>query len=134
MRPSIQRVSGWMIALLGTYAIYLTLPRALPGDGLLDFGSFIASGHAAAKGLNPYGIYPLTFHVVLPGFDAWNPNLNPPISAILFQALSWGEPAHAFRIWWALSIACWIATVAFLVRRYARGFESMVIIGLWALA
>jgi hypothetical protein len=97
----------------------------------MDFGSFVASGRAAGEGLNPYGIYPLTLHVSFPGFEAWNPNLNPPISALLFRIFDWAPPETSFRIWWGVSVACYAATVFLLVRRYGR--EQPVVLALWAL-
>jgi hypothetical protein len=130
----VRAMSGWVLAGLALYAIGVELPRSLPGDGLLDFGSFVASGRAAAEGLNPYGIYPLTFHVSFPGFEAWNPNLNPPISAILFQAFDWTEPQRAFRIWWGVSVALYGLAVLLLVRRYGEGMGSSLVIALWLLA
>ena len=128
----IRRLTGWGLALIAIWAIAVELPRSLPGDSLMDFGSFVASGRAASQGLNPYGVYPLTFHVSLPGFEAWNPNLNPPISAILFQAFDWTDPAHAFRIWWGVSVLCWVFGALLLMWRYGRGIESVVVIGLWS--
>ena len=87
------------LALLSGWMIFSELPRALPGHGLWDFGSFVASGRAAREGLNPYGVYPLTLRVELPGFEAWNPNLNPPISALLFQLFDLADPEVTFEIW-----------------------------------
>ncbi|MBC7908580.1 MAG: DUF2029 domain-containing protein [Rhodospirillaceae bacterium] len=103
------------------------LTMALPGPELMDFGSFMASGQAAGQGLDPYGIYPLTFRVELPGFNSWNPNLNPPPSLPLFHLLSRLEPAFAFRLWWAISAVCYCAAVALLAR---RGWLAV----LWAFA
>jgi hypothetical protein len=94
------------------------LASSLPGEALWDFGSFVASGRAAAEGQNPYGIYPLTFRVVMPGFESWNPNLNPPVSALLFQAFDLVDPRLGFRIWWGVSVACHAAAVALLVRHF----------------
>ncbi len=86
----------------------------------MDYGSFHASGQAATRGLDPYAIYPLPFHVVLPGFESWNPNLNPPVSLPLFQFFATGNPHDGFRLWWAFSFVCYVAVVGVLVRRYAR--------------
>lgn len=105
------------------------LTLALPTGALMDFGSFIASGRAAAQGLDPYGIHDLTFHVVLPGFEAWNPNLNPPPLLPAFQALSLLPPDHGFRLWWAVSALCYGITLWLLFRRYRR---PLVVV--WALA
>ncbi len=134
MARRLRALTGWALALLALYVISIELPRSLPREGLLDFGSFVASGRAAAEGLNPYGIYPLTFHVSFPGFEAWNPNLNPPISAILFQAFDWTEPVRAFRIWWGVSVALYALTVLLLVRRYGGPPGRSLTIALWALA
>src|SRR5690606_17800790 len=109
----------------------------LPSGELRDFGSFIASGRAGAAGQDPYGIYPLTFHVVLPGFDVWNPNLNPPVSVPLFGYLGRADPQRAFRAWWSVLLACYLVTIALLIRRYGdrRGWLlalwSLSLAGLW---
>jgi hypothetical protein len=122
------------VALAGAaiWVIVKEAARALPGPGLLDFGSFVASGAAARDGLNPYGTYPLTFHVSFPGFEAWNPNLNPPISALLFQVFGLADPHVAFRIWWGISVACYAVTLLLLVRRY--GGDRPLVMVVWALA
>ncbi len=118
-------------ALLLALAVW-SLSRALPTPGLLDFGSFVASGRAASEGLDPYGIYPLTFHVVLPGFESWNPNLNPPAALPLFQAFDWFEPHQAFRHWWSLSVASFALGIALLARAYRP--RDWVLPVLWAAA
>lgn len=117
-----------VVVLLG--AILNGLVAALPGPDLMDFGSFVESGRAAGQGLDPYGIYPLTFHVALPGFEAWNPNLNPPPSLPLFQLLARMEPASGFRWWWGVSFLCYAATVWLLARRYGGGAVPVA----WAFA
>ncbi len=107
--------------------------RVLSDHGLWDFGAFVASARAAAAGLDPYGVYPpLTPHVVFPGFEAWNPNLNPPVSALLFQAFDIGEPGSAFWVWFWISAGCYVATVALLLWRYARGLRA-VLLAAWML-
>ncbi|MBY3140791.1 glycosyltransferase 87 family protein [Rhizobium laguerreae] len=112
------------IALLSAWAIRAEFPRIASDHGLWDFGAFLASGRAAAAELDPYGIYPpLTPHVIFPGFESWNPNLNPPISALLFQVLDLVEPTLSFRIWLAVSIASYVAAVILLLRRYSSGLE-----------
>ena len=106
--------------------------RARPAGELRDFGSFMGAGQAGLAGGNPYGIHPLTFHVVLPGFDVWNPNLNPPVSVPFFGLLWRLGPEHAFVLWWSVSLLCFIAAVALLVRRYGRG--PAWLLPLWAVA
>ncbi|MCJ8518798.1 hypothetical protein ABID21_001687 [Pseudorhizobium tarimense] len=122
------------LAVLGIWAIDFEYPRVVSEHGLWDFGAFIASGRAAASGLDPYGIYPpLTPHVVFPGFEAWNPNLNPPISAILFQLFDIADHATSLRVWWAISLVCYLGAVLLLLRRYSDGLEA-VLLGVWAFA
>lgn len=125
-----------LLAVLSILVIAAELPRVMPGHGLWDFGSFVASGRAAREGLNPYGIYPLTLRVELPGFESWNPNLNPPISALLFQLFDLADPETSFRVWWWISIAFHAATVALLLFRFGPGQPSalVVVIALWAFA
>ena len=112
--------------------IAIGLERSLPSSELRDFGSFVASGRAGAAGQNPYGIHPLTFHVVVPGFDVWNPNLNPPISVPLFQLFDLLPPPQGFRIWWGISLVCYLLTIALLVQRY--GTRGSRLLPLWAFA
>jgi hypothetical protein len=133
-----ERILFWtaaaVLAIFSLWVIWVEWPRIAPPHGLWDFGAFLASGRAAAEGLNPYGIYPpLTPHVVFPGFEAWNPNLNPPISALLFQAFDWAPQDVSFRVWSWISIGLYAATIALLVQRYARGPEAAVLI-VWAAA
>jgi hypothetical protein len=106
--------------------------RSLPTGELRDFGSFVASGQAGTRGEDPYGIHPLTFHVVLPGFDVWNPNLNPPISVPMFRAFGVLPPQQAFRYWWGFSFVCYLLTVALLIQRY--GGRDVWLLSLWAFA
>ena len=120
------------LAVLSVLVIVAEYVRTLPRAWLWDFGSFVASGRAAAEGLNPYGIYPLTFRVVMPGFEAWNPNLNPPISALLFQLFDLADPHRMFRIWYGISIALYCATVLLLLRRYPD--PPRLVLTLWAFA
>lgn len=82
--------------------------RSLPSGELRDFGSFVASARAGTEGRNPYGIHPFTFHVVLPGFDVWNFNLNPPVSVLVFRVFDAASSADAFRWWWTVSFVSYL--------------------------
>ena len=120
-----------LLVLLFVLLIVWSVRWALPAGELRDYGSFIASGRAGAQGLNPYAIYPLTFHVVLPGFDVWNPNLNPPISVPVFTQFDRVDAHRGFRVWWIVSLCCYLAAVWMLARTYER--HTPLLIG-WALA
>ncbi|MBX4891771.1 glycosyltransferase family 87 protein [Rhizobium bangladeshense] len=122
------------LALMSLRIIKGEVPRVVSDHGLWDFGAFVASGRAAAAGLDPYGIYPpFTPHVVFPGFESWNPNLNPPISALLFQTFDIFEPVQSLRIWWMISIASYVAALLLLLRRYSGGLE-LPLLAIWAFA
>jgi Glycosyltransferase family 87 len=129
-----ERIETWVMAAIALVLIVSDVERTLPNHGLWDFGSFVASARAAREGLNPYGVYPLTMHVVLPGFDTWNPNLNPPVSALLFRAFDLAEPEASLRVWWAVSVACYVATVLLLVARYRRSHPVALALPALALA
>src|SRR5688572_12031820 len=127
--PSVQDV---VLAILAILVIISEYQRTRPGAWLWDFGSFVESGRAAREGLNPYGVYPLTFRVVLPGFEAWNPNLNPPVSALLFQFFGLAEPHLMFRVWYWISLVLYAATVALLCLRFRDA--PRLVLAIWALA
>lgn len=82
-------------------------------------GSFHASGWAASRGLNPYGVYPLTweFHPdtfqQLPLFH--DVNLSPPCMMPLFSLLA-RFPLRAEVVWWtAISALLFVVTAALIL-------------------
>src|SRR5918993_3183372 len=130
-------VARWVTGLLTVVAALLAItaefPRIIHEPGLWDFGSFVASGRAASEGLNPYGIYPLTLRVELPGFESWNPNLNPPISTLLFQAFDVADPYVTYQVWRWISVGVYAAAILLLVSRISNRVEALVI-AVWAFA
>jgi hypothetical protein len=133
MTAATRWITGLLIVIAALMAIRAELPRILHEPGLWDFGSFVASGRAASEGLNPYGIYPLTLRVELPGFESWNPNLNPPISALLFQAFDVADPYVTYQVWRWISVAVYAAAVLLLVNRVGNRVEALII-AVWAFA
>lgn len=120
------------LALASIFALESEFHRVFSPHGLWDFGAFVASGRAAVQGLDPYGIYPpLTPHVVFPGFASWNPNLNPPISTLLFQVFDIADPARSLAVWNWISIACYLTVAVLVILRYARGVEAALLF-VWA--
>jgi hypothetical protein len=73
-------------------------------------------------------------HVVLPGFDSFNPNLNPPISALLFRAFDIADPQVSLRAWWGISVACYLVTVLLLVAGYGTRRGALLALPALALA
>jgi hypothetical protein len=53
----------------------------------------------------------MTMRLRLRGVAADNPNLNPPVSALLFQAFDLVDPVVGFRVWLWLSIILYVASV-----------------------
>jgi hypothetical protein len=119
--------AGILLVLIGTGISF-----AWPAGELRDYGSFVASGRAAAAGDNPYGVHPLTFHVVLPGFDVWNPNLNPPVSLPVFELFDMVDPLTGFHAWWLISMGCYLLTVGLLLQAGTRSGRTLL--AGWALA
>jgi hypothetical protein len=69
---------------------------------LLDFGSFIASGQLATLGKNPYSLEsPLIFFISFSqkGPAGYAPNLNPPISVLMFKPLANIDPILSVNLW-----------------------------------
>jgi hypothetical protein len=126
-------VTGLLTVIAALLAINAEFPRIIHEPGLWDFGSFVASGRAASEGLNPYGVYPLTLRVELPGFESWNPNLNPPISALLFQAFDVDDPYVTYQVWRWISVVAYAAAILLLVGRIGSRVEALVIT-VWAFA
>jgi alpha-1,2-mannosyltransferase len=96
----------------GLWATRDELPR--------DFGSFWASGNAANRGDEPYGVYPETFRV--DGTDRTAaPNLNPPASVPPLQLLATLDLHDAHQVWRLVSIAIYGLALAVLVSAYRKG-------------
>ncbi len=104
-----------------------------------DFGSFMASGRAAAEGLDPYGVYPGTFHLSFPrlGLELDAPNLNPPIMLLVFQPLSRFNPVTMARVAYGVSLAFYLAALALLTAAqrervsWLRVLWALSLAGLW---
>lgn len=133
MTAAARWIAGLFMIMAALLTIRAEFPRIIHEPGLWDFGSFVASGRAAGEGLNPYGIYPLTLRVELPGFESWNPNLNPPISALLFQAFDVGDPYVTYQVWRWISLAVYAAAILLLVGGVGNRVEALVI-AIWAFA
>ena len=99
----------------------------------LDWGSFVASGRAAAARLDPYDVYPLTFRA----YDAWEgvvelPNLNPPISVLAFRVLAAADPTASHRVWYVVSFLMYGCAAALLLWGQPR--EVVIWRSTWALS
>jgi hypothetical protein len=111
-------------------------------NGLFDFGSFIAAGQLANENKNPYSNEsPLIFSVYFGTNDLGGqaPNLNPPISVLIFQGLANINPFVSITIWRIVTIALFVAAVFTLHYTYPiNGFKAILrlawafsLAGLW---
>jgi len=123
--PSIIIVIGFAII------IFLNIIFIKPTlNELLDFGSFLASGKAIQNGDNPYASdLPLVFN---PGSEQIlpSPNLNPPISVILFKPLADIDPLQAVWGWRILTIVQFVIAV-YILGKINSNYTNPVRI-LWA--
>jgi len=114
-----------LICFGASYAIPPGLPFSLVtshGQDLptFDFSSWIASGQAAKAGGNPYLVYPLTYMVRVGNTYVPAPNLNPPISVLVFQSIADAPLDLTFRAWHLISFILFLASVMLLVSSYPR--------------
>ncbi len=103
-------------------------------NDLMDFGSFYTSGLKLQNGENPYDpnseyIFDISFARVDAGGKMIN--LNPPISAMVFQFISKFEPHQAMTIWQILSAGIYLVVVWILVTSYRSNVRPGLVI--WAL-
>jgi hypothetical protein len=87
-----------------------------------EFGTFWASGFAAAHGQNPYSSYPLTWkiHPIFGNsFLVKDVNLQPPCMLPFFEFVSHFDPQRGVRVWSITSLAAFIFGTAliFTIRR-----------------
>jgi len=132
-RETIWLVFGVAVAVLClyTFSVLANLRIGAP-EGVRIFGSFWASGWAAAHQLNPYAAYPLTYTPGTPPHakPVLDLNLNPPTLLPLFEALSWFRPDDVVKIWTLLSVALYIGSAFLLVRKYEPQIQHRQVIWL----
>jgi hypothetical protein len=90
-------------------------------NSLLDFGSFIASGQLANQDKNPYSTAsPLIFAVEFQKLkhNGVAPNLNPPISILLFRLIADIPTAYSVQFWRILSFSFYIFSIYLLFNHY----------------
>lgn len=121
------------LSLLMAFGLTGARPR---GGNLWDFGSFLLSGHAATRGFNPYGKELFAAYAAEHDVTLTAPNLNPPLSVLVFQPLSKLDPLRTFRVWWGVSLGLYICCVAWLActgpgHKLLRGLWGLSLAGLW---
>lgn len=122
--------------LLYVYAINAVFVGTTLGE-LHDFGSFIAAGQLAQAGENPYSSNsPLVFNVTFKGISLSGdaPNLNPPISVLVFKQIANIDPFISINTWRVISILLFAASVLILQHAYKKTGSSSVLRIAWAIA
>jgi len=104
------------------------------GAPLGDFGSFYASAQAAARGLDPFDVYPLTMDADLGRGTGAAVNLNAPLSVLVFQPLTLLDPAVARLGWFVATIIAYAAIVGLLGIAYPLSRGPLHVIWPFAMA
>lgn len=92
----------------------IALVRAFESHDLQDFAIFMHAGEAARQDLNPYVLYP---HIQ-PYPDPEGFNLNPPISVLVFSAVTTLDVYSARDALRLLLIASFLVNLGLLYRHY----------------
>jgi len=106
-------------------------------NNLYDFGSFVASGQLANDGLNPYSENsPLVFtvHFTKLEHSGSAPNLNPPISVLIFQALAKYDPYSSIIVWRIIIITLFLVSFYLLQQEYPIGKKAALLRFAWGLS
>ena len=118
-------------------AFYINLSAVLSSfNMLMDFGSFIASGQFARAGTNPYSNNsPLIFNVYFPKLNHFGsaPNLNPPISVIVFEQIINFPPLSSVIVWRIASVFLYVIPLIFLLRKQNQTHPKMTWRLIWLL-
>lgn len=105
--------------------------------GLLDFGSFYASGVKLNSGENPYNsdseyIFDIEFSKV--GAGGKMVNLNPPISVMFFAVLAKFDPYGLFPLWRLFSAVFYCASILLVANFYRNNLSPVKFIWAFMLA
>lgn len=114
---------------------YVNITFVVSGlQNLMDIGSFIASGQFAAEGKNPYSNdSPLILSVKFPklGHSAEAPNLNPPISVLLFEQIAKVPLANTVWLWRILNVIFYLYFFYSLIREAGEKEPNYVWRSIW---
>ncbi len=97
--------------------------EVLRAKSINDYGSFHAAAMAIRKGLDPYTPDDLQRAAHLSELPAVHPYFYPPFLAELLQPLTHYRVLHARLLWFWITAACFVATVALLQRWVSRRNE-----------
>ncbi len=98
--------------------------EVLRAKSINDYGSFHAAAMAIRRGLDPYTPDDLQRAAHLSGLPAVHPYFYPPFLAELLQPLTHYRVLQARLLWFWITAACFVATVALLQRWVSRRDET----------
>ena len=104
---------------------------------LLDFGSFIAAGRAVTEGKNPYSSdLPFVYSVVSDKSPTTiaSPNLNPPVSVLLFSLFSNVDPRIMVNMWRVISGLLYGVVIFILSINFRENLSPLLIVWAFSLA
>ncbi len=117
MVPFTRRIAwGILVARLA----YFDVLEVLRAKSINDYGSFHAAAMAVREGLDPYTPDGLQRAARLSGMPAVHPYFYPPLLAELLQPLTHLPLFKARLVWLAVSVGCFLGTIALLQRWLAR--------------
>jgi alpha-1,2-mannosyltransferase len=134
---SLQAITWCFLALVIVINLFFAVSTA---DKLLDFGSFIASAKNASIGKNPYSpASPLVFSFFYPrlGVGGQMPNLNPPITVVIFKFVANISPIKLVTTWRLASLIIYLAALLVLLIIYknkntpTKMLWALSLAGLW---
>src|SRR5215510_3233402 len=127
-----------LICALLSLTIIINILSIKPALGhLFDFGSFVAAGRESVAGKNPYASNsPLVYQVESQSTNQTlpSPNLNPPVSIILFRPLAYFDPSWSIFAWRIITAVLFGLAVLILARSYPKFTTPTRIIWAFSLA
>ncbi len=134
MNPRQKAFRAAIVMLLALDILVSAVWAFMPRDDLRDFGSFVASGAAANRGDDPFGVYPQTFVVQLNDHEVPAPNLNPPIAVYPFRLLAHVDGGKAMAAMRIGSLLLFGAMAAYFMRRNTSLRTPLAALWLFSLA
>ncbi len=119
--------AGLLVALIACQAWY---DWPTPGGDLRDSGGAVSSARALQAGLDPYAYY-----ASVPGDPTLygnTPNIDLPLSLLLFQPLRGLDPRLGYRLWFGVSLAGYAALLVAIWRLYPATANPLRL--MWAAA
>jgi hypothetical protein len=110
-----------LLLLLGAFEFLRWYDGLNPGD----FASFVTSGEAARRGLDPHTVYPTTNQAETVQGIVYGPNINLPPTVLVYELLPPLDVLAAANLWKLLTVVMFAASVALLWRAKPAGVTPL---------